>query len=187
MQQLGAHKSIVLPDTAILDFQPIGPGMGVQLMGTKAGSDEQVVLNAGGPGGVVDLVDTPEGMRWIAPLDARMAQATWKKLPQWMSAVAVRGSTGITHSRWDFIRVLANQEGGAHVDPSVEITYRDLRIDTLGVLSGPVEIPPGGGLPEKIDIEALQPPDSNVVEAAMRQIAHETIRALEKQFPSELS
>jgi hypothetical protein len=187
MQQLGAHKTITLPDTAVFDAQPIAPGISIQLIGTDAEGNEGVV-NDESCGGLTELTNGPRGgMRWTAPLDTRMPQARWMKLSAWLSSVAVRSSTDVTHSRWDFIRVLANQEGGAHLDPTVEISYTQLRGDTLGVLSGPFTPAPGGGFPEKIDLEAMQPPETNVVEASMRQIAHEAIRALEKHFGSDLT
>ena len=109
-----------------------------------------------------------------------MPDAKWLKLDRWLQTPAVRSSTGVTHSRWDFIRVLANQEGGAHVDPTIEREYAQLREGTLGAVTFPADqVPPPA--------ESILSPGRNVVEASMRQIAHEVQRALEKQFSTILS
>jgi hypothetical protein len=185
VRQLGVHKTIQLPDTAQFDRQVIGPGLSIQMVGEdERGNDLTLPIEA--RGGLVDLGQGTGSMRWFAPGDTRMEGAAWLPLPRWLSAAAVRGSSGATHSRWDFIRVLTNQEGGAHVDSTIDADYAQLRADTLGVLSGPIDVlvEPDGSIrfPDEIDMSGMLAPEANVVEASMRQIAHEAIRGLERQF-----
>jgi hypothetical protein len=184
MQQLGTHKTITLPDTAILDKRAYGPIAAFTGFGKDAEGNRVELFNDNDPpGGLVVNNTSPDGrMRWTAPLDARMQGTSWSKLPKWLSTPAVRGSSGVTHSRSDFIRVLANQEGGAHIDPTVEADYAQLRSDTGGVMIGTFKL----GAPQTLEHMDWESPETNVVEASMRQIAHEVIRALEKHFPAEL-
>jgi hypothetical protein len=169
--QLHARHSFKLPDTAVLDVMGMHVGIPMKLHAVDEHGNEVTPQFAAG--GLIEIVDTPKGPRWGAPLDARMHDARWLPLDRWLSEPVVRDSTGITHSRDDFIRVLRNQEGGSHVDPTIEEDYARLRDDTLGALSDAGE--------------GWQPPALNVVEASMRQIAHEAIRAVEQQLSPILS
>lgn len=189
MQQLGASKTIKLPDTAIL-HERTGPIRNFQLIGTDEDGNEGTVLASGDdpPGGLTDPADGRDGgMRWTASLDTRMEGASWINLSEWLAADAVRGSSGVIHSRSDFIRVLANQEGGAHIDSTVEADYAELRSDTLGVAVGTVPSAPVTSTNEMLEGIVWELPETNVVEASMRQIGHEAIRALEKHFAADLS
>jgi hypothetical protein len=180
MYQIGAHRTLTLPDTANFDFH----GGVVQLQGER---DGEPYHTGEAPGGLTILSTGRGDARFAAPFDTRMDEAEWVPLKTWLNRVAVRGSAGITHSRRDFIDVLANQEGGTHVDPTVDEAYMQLRTDVLGILLGApqVEKGPDGTVraAKTLDLGRLTPPDSNIVEASMRQIAHEVLRALEKHFP----
>jgi len=80
--------------------------------------------------------------------------------------------------------VLANQDGGAHVDPKLDADYVKLRNDTMGRLFGAPPNPGATALEGAIEGIDWKRPDTNVVKATMRQIAHEAIRDVERHFPS---
>lgn len=73
-----------------------------------------------------------------------------------------------TWSRKQLILVLANQEGGAHVDPAL-----DARYDALARKNGLGWSVTHGG--------TNQPFNGNVVSVAVRQIAYEVIETLTRE------
>ena len=123
--QLGAHKSITLPDTSIRNQQAVAPGVAIQLYGTDA-QGKPLTAPRTALGGLAAPAADLRGTRWVAQGDAWMLSARWVPLQTWLMAPAVRSSSNKDYSRWDFIRVLANQEGGMHVDPTVEADHVQL-------------------------------------------------------------
>jgi hypothetical protein len=118
MYQLGKHDAITLPDTADFEFHE---RRGLPPLGSPLA-----------PGGLTVIGHRGPQPCFRAPLDSRMDTAEWVPLKTWESRVAVRSSAGVTHSRADFIEVLANQEGGMHIDPTFDEAYGTLREDTMG-------------------------------------------------------
>lgn len=72
-------------------------------------------------------------------------------------------------SRKDIVLSLANKEGGAHVDKKLDKKYSDLRKNNS---LGWFDVAPDG----------KQAPSSDQVPAAMRQIAHETLKTLKPSY-----
>lgn len=84
----------------------------------------------------------------------------------WWKAVVFKDQRGNRFSRKDIVLTVANQDGGAHVDPELDEDYDALsKKNTLGwtFKSGDAEIPW----------------PSNPVPASIRQIAHEVLVTLE--------
>ena len=55
----------------------------------------------------------------------------------WWHQSVVKDAQGREFSRWDLVRVVANQDGGAHVDPKVDqLHYQLTRLNSLGISRG---------------------------------------------------
>jgi hypothetical protein len=135
---------------------------------------------------------------WFAPLrekrfhpDSPQADALLTPQPFdfWWTTPLVEASDGRLFSRKELVTIMANQDGGAHVDPSLDQDYHALCTDHLGVQKK--DTIPGD---EPIDISAAGPfPDSfnlrnNVARASVRQIAYELALTLHRHLetrPSE--
>ncbi len=102
---------------------------------------------------------------YIAPLDSAIIGAsTWMPFEDWWNAIVFVDKKRQTISRKELVLKIANQDGGAHVDPSLDEKYAALsRQNTMGWVKtdGVNETPLEG--PEK---------------AAIRQIAHEVLKTL---------
>lgn len=83
---------------------------------------------------------------------------------------------GSIFTRGEIILVLANKEGGAHVDPKLDADYVNLsRFNSLGwkTISSKEDVI------TSIDM-------GNPVFPSMRQISHEIIKTLKEEFPNLL-
>jgi len=152
-----------------------------------------------GEAGLVEERSTGGGAYgWFAPLrekrfhpDSPHADALLAPQPFdfWWTTPLVEASDGKLFSRKELVTIMANQDGGAHVDPSLDQDYHALCTDHLGVQKK--DTMPGD---EPIDISAAGPfPDSlnlrnNVARASVRQIAYELALTLHRHLethPSE--
>lgn len=119
----------------------------------------------------------PDGLRYIAPLDdSPFAQG--KKLTfddWWEKVVFVDGKYRNRFTRGKIVRVVANQDGGAHVGIELDEEYYKLTrensmqdfwgVDRSGV---------------RID---MQEPHNQPAFPAVRQITHEALKSLYEVFP----
>lgn len=86
----------------------------------------------------------------------------------WWNQTVIRDASRVEFSRWDLIRVVSNQDGGAHVDPRLdEAHYRLTRQNSLGVSTGGV-------------------PRDSPIPASLRQIGWELHLTLYEHLPSLL-
>jgi len=86
-------------------------------------------------------------------------------LEEWLSEPVLRDFNRDLYNRWDFIRVAANQDGGAHVDSDIEEPYAQLQDgETVGWISSG----PDGEAPMK-DIERC----------CLRHISFEAVTSLD--------
>ncbi len=100
----------------------------------------------------------------------------------WTEPVAYNGATGKVFSRMDVVRHVADTDGGAHVDGSLDDSYADFRGgDFLGVRAAW-----GPGL-VGISLDRDQgAPIAGAPWAAIRTIAHETLVSLQERAPRGL-
>jgi hypothetical protein len=115
-------------------------------------------------GGLVSIALGPSSTRYVAMLDN--LPGPWKEVDfdKWWNKPVFVDTHHHQLSRKELIMVAANQDGGAHVDPELDVTYAALSKDNaLGwiVHDGKGEKPMEG--PER---------------AAIRQIAHETLKTM---------
>jgi len=85
--------------------------------------------------------------------------------------------TSRLHSRRSVVLAMADQDGGAHVDPAVDAAYADLCAEDGGSAWADLD---RIELPERLSAAQLNPPLGNIAQASVRQVAHEVIRTLER-------
>ncbi len=87
----------------------------------------------------------------------------------WWNGIVFVDNIKNEFSRKDIVLSLANKEGGAHVDNKLDKKYSDLRKNnSLGWFDG--------------TIDGKQTPSADQVPATMRQIAHELLKTLMKDY-----
>ncbi|MFD2235928.1 SEC-C domain-containing protein [Aureimonas populi] len=144
--QLGWKASLMLRDTAY----PVVPG------------------NVAPFGGLVVFGAPPspnKEARYIAFLDEHPNGVVRKTFEEWWNAPAFTRREMGTLSRRDLVLTAANQDGGGHVDPSLDEMYSALISGALTDVSAPDQF---GNLVTVTGAER----------AAIRQIAHEILRTL---------
>lgn len=106
-----------------------------------------------------------ERTRFVAPLDQALGRAVWMlAFEKWWKKVVISIPGTLALSRKDLVLVTTNQDGGAHVDPSIdERYYRLTRENALGFV---VDTPSG---PQPLE---------GIEGASIRQIAHEVRASL---------
>jgi hypothetical protein len=144
LSQLGRHNGQYL-STAI-PHEPTN-------MGTHSG------LTAMGIGG--------EEQGYFAPLDDTPLPH-WLPFDEWWTETVVVDDRRNRLSRRDLVLTAANQDGGAHVDPSLDERYA--RITKENSLAWVVQTPTGSR------------PIPNAEKAALRQIGHELLRTFRPNY-----
>lgn len=92
----------------------------------------------------------------------------------WNGEVIRMKSNNLT--RREFVRIMANQDGGAHFDPKLDKTYINLRDGNTGVVFLPRNEASSSLLFGNDDTNEIRP--KNIELAIMRQIVHESIISL---------
>jgi hypothetical protein len=119
------------------------------------------VGNVATHGGLIMTAMSRTGSTYYAPLDGA-AFSRWLPFAEWWSEPVFVDSQKATLTRGGLILAVANQDGGAHVDPRLSETYARLsRHNSMGWVQMPTAVP----IP-------------NPERAAIRQIAHETLKTL---------
>lgn len=114
--------------------------------------------------GLIQTHFTKQGIVPKAHLD-QSTQTRRVTFEDWWHGVVFVDQARNEFSRRDIVLTLANKEGGAHVDPSIDSTYRELRKgNSLGWFT--------------VSREGQHTPGADEVPACMRQIAHELLRSL---------
>jgi hypothetical protein len=157
---------------------------------------------------IVELT-TGQRVRHIAPLGNLSPGRIRPAVPfeQWWSFRVIEGSDGQIFSRRDLVLIMANQDGGAHIDPDLDADYAALCRDSLGVLHQAGSGDPGDPTtfaPERVsygwsfrvqeDGRRFDPPvelgtsaEGNVAAASIRQMAYEVQVTFERQLSVLLS
>jgi hypothetical protein len=114
------------------------------------------------------------GANYQAPLDVlpphRMNKTS--KFEQWWTTPICHVSE-VTWSREEFMKVMANKEGGAHVDPLPDLDYNALvHKNAIGWVYS--------------DERGERPVDGNLVAVSIRQMAFEVLTTCDQQMESML-
>ncbi|MGO6883290.1 hypothetical protein ACC702_31980 [Rhizobium ruizarguesonis] len=187
LTHLGIKSTIEYVDTGI--YRPLLDAALAE-WAKQNSSDLSVVSRTPSDVGLVELGDAGAGrVGWFAPLRLqRFAQGTphYNACPRisdfdfWWRSPLVEASSGKRFSRWDLVNIMANQDGGAHVDQvGLDADYQDLMVDFLGV-----------GMAHGVDLDFENLPESlhnvpkalhNVAFASVRQIAFELMVSLRRR------
>jgi hypothetical protein len=127
------------------------------------------------PAGLVmmRMVAGAPGSGFVARLDQAVGHdVVSERFQDWWNWPAFDGG-GRRFSRMEVVREMRHTDGGAHIDPSLDADYEALLRYTAGMTfmngsSQQVEIPP-----------------SNYADATVRQIAHELLRAVQRDWRTE--
>jgi hypothetical protein len=120
-------------------------------------------------GGLVSIGFNPiSGIKkYVAPLDNAISSKSIE-FQEWWTQPVFKDAQGRQLSRRDLVLTAANQDGGAHVDPSLDERYLRLATgDFMGWYAGDAH---SGKLLERAEA------------AAIRQIAHEVLRTLKPEY-----
>jgi hypothetical protein len=120
-------------------------------------------------------------MRYAAPLDdlgpdRRHPPAAFV---DWWTEPVLADREGHSFSRGDFIDRVANQDGGAHIDSSLERSYEALtRGNSMRILSGKGML--GFNIGVSLPDDGPGPPESGIALASIRQITFEVLESLKR-------
>lgn len=116
-------------------------------------------------GGLIMTAMKGQSTTYYAPLDDTIIHR-WLPFGDWWNETVFVDDQRATLARRGLVLAVANQDGGAHVDPMLSETYARLsRHNSMGWVISPGERP----IP-------------NAERAAIRQIAHETLKTLEAGY-----
>jgi hypothetical protein len=147
---------------------------------------------------------TGRGVRHVAPLENLAPGRIRPAVPfeRWWSPPVIEGSDGHIFSRRDLVLTMANQDGGAHIDPDLDVDYAALCRDSLGVSHQAGSGDPGDPAtftPERVTygwsfrvqedgsrldppVEIATPAEGNVAAASIRQMAYEVQVTFERRL-----
>ena len=136
----------------------------------------------GEAGLVVAGLNTAGLPAWVAPLatphlppkhPAAATVGIKKPFKPWWTSPLVETSALRYFSRKNLVLIMANQDGGAHIDPKLDKDYEALTVDFLG---HSMEI--GSNLTDKTMGGDIPPMRGNVAAASVRQIAFEVLSTI---------
>jgi hypothetical protein len=119
--------------------------------------------NMGTHGGLVMFAASGRETKYVAMLDSAPF-VDWRPFEEWWAEPVFRDDRRQTISRSRLVLAVADQDGGAHVDPTLDATYARLSR--------------GNSLAWVQSDGATVRPIPNAERAAVRQIAHEVLRTL---------
>jgi hypothetical protein len=114
---------------------------------------------------------TAQGLKYYPKLHEPRRRIGFE--PWWEGIILIQGAPVGTIRRKDAVLVLANTDGGAHVDPALDAAYKALSRDVT--FGWTVSV---GGAPGIVENSPILP--------AVRQIAHEVGQTLREQVPEML-
>jgi hypothetical protein len=179
--QLGIKATLQFADTALYRVE-LDKGYDEW---AKKNAPGQIIagITPGEAGLVVEGLDSEGLPAWVPPLQterlpplhpaAPSTIGVFKPFDTWWTTPVVETSELRYFSRQDLVTIMANQDGGAHVDPEIDAEYEDLTVDYLGV-----QLEIGDNLVDKTMGGDIPPMRGNVAAASIRQIAYEVLKAL---------
>ena len=132
---------------------------------------EETPGNQVGHSGLIVSTLSESRAKYVAPLDGGWTKPSLQSFASWWNKSVFVDLQGRALSRKDVVVSVADQDGGAHVDPTLNSAYAELsRNNALGwsFSDGSTTTPMGG--PER---------------AALRQICHELLKTLVPDYKKE--
>ena len=123
-------------------------------------------------GGLISILTGPYHTRYVAKLD-NLSPNAGKKIDfdSWWNKPVFVDRQGRKLTRKNLILTAANQDGGAHVDPSLDETYADLSKNGFGFT-----------VIHSTEVLRMDKPER----VAIRQIAHEVLKTLKPGYSKKL-
>ncbi|MFO0599572.1 MAG: SEC-C domain-containing protein [Myxococcaceae bacterium] len=115
-----------------------------------------------------------DSQSWEPYLDNPPRKPEWLRFTEWWGAVVICDSRRDTFTRRDLVRYVANQDGGAHVDPEMDERYALLKRNQ----STGWRVQHADGSTGTL---------ADLVTASVRQIAYEVLRSLTPQSPADVA
>lgn len=153
--------------------------------------ENYAMAQASGDTGLAIVVNDRDGYpRYAAPLGyQRKLMGTISLAPQnrlhhfeeWWKTKFIKDAKFNTMCRADLILTVAEKDGGAHVDKSVERGYAQFCVEGWGG-----QFAPGVDLTQHDDPGAWSNYSGTVVAASIRQIAYEVLLTLENKFGEQI-
>lgn len=115
------------------------------------------------------------GARYVAPLDDMPPNVnpSYQSFDDWWNAEILIDDLGNRFSRSDIVLFVAHEDGGAHVDPKLSERYAALsRANSLG-----------WNFVGQQNGQTISEVVTRPVEATLRQISHEALKTLIKDYP----
>jgi len=176
-KRMAVHIRTLLHDTRNKDGSPKSQSL-LGLLGLKentqfldTSSEEENTL--GSYTGLVLQSIGPTGGRHVAPLDDLPPEHVSKQVSfdeYWLGNIFTDNNDN-RFSRKTLILAMANQDGGAHIDPDLDQDYAELtKNNSLGWIYGN---------------QSQSGPVENASSAAVRQITHEILRTLIPEYPEK--
>ncbi|TQJ60466.1 hypothetical protein FBY30_2734 [Arthrobacter sp. SLBN-83] len=172
LAQMGFLDDLKLLDTADLDSTVLRAGaMNIRLEVETA--DGERLFAKTRQDGLVEVVNQMGRPTFVPPLAARRGSSRMLRFDPWWTGAVMDFPNNERFSRWNLVNMMANQDGGAHVDPkgigSAYAAFRRTGHGSVWSNSG--------------DVAALSLPDAQYFEgdpsaASMRQIAYEVVTSL---------
>ncbi len=194
LNQLGLENTLTWVETAGRpNPRNLVPALGLVQQKIDIGSGEASYC--------AKLDDYPQGRMLTTIILPRGSRVYFE---MWWTHPVVKDAAGALYSRKDFVLALANQEGGAHVDPEIQESYDKIaNFNSLGwsfsqgpqgkqLISAPIPVGPGASrasseasspppLPEPQEGGTDPIPMPNPVPYMVRQISHEVVKSVQAQ------
>lgn len=144
-------------------------GKKLKFLDTSSDLDSNNIL---AHGGLISILTEPNQIRYAAMLDNLPTdKVKMIDFDSWWNKPVFVDKQGRKLTRQDLILTAANQDGGAHVDPSLDETYANLSRNGLDLI---VNHGKGAKILDKPEREAI------------RQIAHEVLKTLKPGYSKKL-
>jgi hypothetical protein len=131
--------------------------------------------------GLVMIGDVGFGPAFLPFLHGAAQHQKVKFGPWWTDKVIAHSQSTDRYSRRDVVTIMANQDGGAHVDPEIDATYMRLYNDNMGFWTAPLS--PDGTFPEFVDPATMESAIGNLAHATVRQIGYELLLTIWEHWP----
>jgi hypothetical protein len=155
LKQLGIKDQLKFIDSA----SPIDP----QPTGEKRNGGTVMIMS--GLPGLIGISPTRMGGKFVAPLSPRPYTKGAVAFDEWWNDKNIPGHNKARYSRKWLVTKMANNEGGAHVDPDITKGYQELSTSSLGMT---------------IVANGVEGFINSAADVSVRQIAWEVLQTLEQ-------
>ena len=185
LRQLGIKENLEFLNTGVYPDDLIDALNGHMASNNVLNDGSSISSYAANEVGLVSL--DIKDKKWVAPLSQPRINSSshylimansLQKFDAWWTKPLIQGETKI-FSRKQLIGIMCDQDGGAHVDATLDKSYLDLTLDNLGF-----QWAAGENLPDMLMTNEndylFESAKSNIAAASVRQIVYEVLITLKK-------